>query len=63
MSIETEIRDIPNNLAVRCPQCGRISKRIDITKDIYECPNCTLQFEAIIEISWDSKHYSRKPDE
>jgi len=58
--IESEPRAIPNNIEVRCPQCGQTSSKADITKDIYECPNCTLQFEALIEISWDSKHYSRR---
>jgi len=59
MLIESESRPIPNTFAVRCPQCGQFSKKLDITKDIYECPNCTLKFEALIKISWDSKHYSR----
>ena len=57
--IESETREIPGNVEVRCPQCGQISKRIDIIKSIYECPNCLLQFEAVIEVSWDSKRYSR----
>ena len=58
MPIETETRPLP--IATRCPQCGRVCHKGDITKDIYECSNCTLQFEAVIELSWDSKHYSRK---
>ena len=60
MTIETEAKAIPNGTEVRCPQCGQVSHRMDATKDIYECPNCTLQFEALIELSWDSKHYTRK---
>ena len=60
MPIESWSVSIPNNTEVRCPQCGQISKKVDVTKDIYECPNCTLQFEALIEISWDSKHCSKK---
>lgn len=59
MPIETEAKSIPNNVEVRCPQCGAVSDKVNITKDIYECPNCTLQFEALIELSWDSKHYTR----
>jgi len=58
--IESEAKSVPNNMEVRCPQCGQISPKIDISRDIYGCPNCTLQFEAIIEISWDSKHYSKQ---
>ena len=61
MPIESESRSIPNNVGIRCPQCGQIGRKVDVTKDIYECPNCTLQFEALIEITWDSKHYSKKP--
>jgi len=60
MPIETEAKSIPNDIAIRCPQCGQASRKVDITKDIYECPNCTLQFEALIELSWSSKHYTRK---
>jgi len=60
MTIETENKSIPNGVEVRCPQCGCVSNRVDIVKDIYECPNCILQFEAIIEILWDSAHYSKK---
>ncbi len=58
--IETESKSIPSDTAVRCPQCGQVSHKVDVTKDIYECPNCTLQFEALMELSWDSKHYTRK---
>ena len=60
MAIESELRPIPQSLDIRCPQCGQISKNMDVTKDIFECPNCALQFEAVIDVSWDSKHYSRK---
>ena len=60
MPIETESIAIPSDTVVRCPQCGQVSSKVDATKDIYECPNCTLQFEALIELSWDSKHYSRR---
>jgi hypothetical protein len=60
MPIESESRSLPDNIETRCPQCGQISKKIDDVKEIYECPNCLLQFEALIEISWDSNHYSRK---
>jgi hypothetical protein len=44
MSIESESRSIPSSVEVRCPQCGQVSKRIDITRDIYECPNCLLSY-------------------
>lgn len=60
MTIESESKSLPNNVELRCPQCGHISERVDITKDIYECPNCCLQVEALMETAWDSKHYSRK---
>ena len=60
MPIETEAKSIPNDIVIRCPQCGQVSRKVDSTKDIYECPNCTLQFEALIELSWDLKHYTRK---
>jgi len=60
MPIETGSFSIANNVEIRCPQCGQVSCKVDVTKDIYECPNCTLQFEAMIELSWDSKHYTRK---
>ncbi|KKM82971.1 hypothetical protein LCGC14_1314060 [marine sediment metagenome] len=60
MTIETEARSMPNDVEIRCPQCGQVSRRRDIIKDIYECPNCTLQFEALIELSWDTKHYTRR---
>ena len=60
MPIETEAKSIPNNVEIRCPQCGQVSHKMDITRDIYKCPNCTLQFEALIELSWDSKHYTKK---
>jgi len=60
MSIESESRSLPNDVEVRCPQCGHISEKSDITRDIYECPNCCLQFEVLMKIAWDSKHYSRK---
>ena len=59
MPIETESRAIPNDTEIRCPQCGQVSHKVDI-RDIYECPNCILQFEALIELSWDSKHYTRQ---
>jgi len=59
MPIESESRDIPDNIEIRCPQCGQISTKIDDVKSIYECPNCTLQFQVLIEVCWDSKHYSR----
>jgi len=58
MSIESETRSIPTE--VRCPQCNLPNKQVDVKRDIYECPNCGLQYEATIEISWDSKHYSRR---
>jgi len=28
-------------------------------KDIYECPNCILQSDALITITWDSEHYQK----
>jgi len=59
MSIESELKSIPHNTEIRCPQCGQVSRKVDIVKDIYECPNCYLQFEALIELSWDSRHYTR----
>ena len=60
MPIESESKPIPNNTEIRCPQCGQVSHKVDIIKGIYECPNCYLQFEALIELSWDSKHYTKR---
>ena len=60
MTIESESRSIPNNVEIRCLQCGQVSHKVDIIKDIYECPNCLLQFEALLELTWDSKHYTRR---
>jgi predicted RNA-binding Zn-ribbon protein involved in translation (DUF1610 family) len=59
MPIETESRTIPNDVVVRCPQCGHPGKKLDVRREIFECPNCLLQFEAMIEISWDSKHFTK----
>ena len=59
MPIETEAKSLPDWVEIRCPQCGQVSRKVDVTKDIYECPNCTLQFEALLELSWDSRHYRR----
>ncbi len=61
--IQSETRKLPDELKPTCPQCGQRSVlKSDVRLDdcIYECPNCTLQFEATIEISWDSEHYFRK---
>ena len=56
------LKRLDENIKVRCPQCGQSCSRMDVTKDIFECPNCILQFEAVISISWDSKLYTRKKE-
>ena len=60
MPIESNSYSVPNNVEIRCPKCGQTSNKADITKNIYECPNCLLQFQALIELAWDSKHYTRR---
>jgi transcription elongation factor Elf1 len=62
MPIQKEVRELPEELEPACPRCGQRCRCISkgrMNECIYGCGDCGLQFEAVIELSWDSRHYSK----
>ena len=58
MPIKTKTMSLPEEIEPHCPKCGqrcRATVSAGFNEDVFECPDCGMLFEAVIELSWTEK--------
>jgi len=56
MAIKSKTLALPEEIEPHCPKCGqrcRTKVPAGLNDCVYECGDCGMQFEAVIELSWN----------